>query len=154
MYTHSCSNFNRTIPIQDGNHHCDTPSYKNFFHQDFRFRRAEINMMRMRTRMQSVYRKLDQCVFEYSFRPGNTESASGVKSHEAFFIGKWHLGSHGVKGYQPQDHGFNILNYYDAGASVYFDWQKKWERLKHSFRQCLSKKFVSETPGELLAQIN
>lgn len=56
-----------------------------------------------------------------------------LKSHEAFFIGKWHLGSHGVKGYQPQDHGFNILNYYDAGASVYFDWQKKWEPAKTLF---------------------
>lgn len=56
-----------------------------------------------------------------------------LKTHDAFFIGKWHLGAHGVKGFQPQDHGFEVLSYYDAGASVYFDWQDKWEPEKTLF---------------------
>lgn len=71
-----------------------------------------------------------------------------LKTHDAFFIGKWHLGSHGVKGFQPQDHGFEILSYYDAGASVYFDWQDTWEPEKTLFPKMPQKDVYVGDAGE------
>ena len=34
-------------------------------------------------------------------------------------IGKWHLGSHGARGWQPHDQGFEELAYFDDGSSPY-----------------------------------
>ncbi len=48
--------------------------------------------------------------------------------YRSAFIGKWHLGGHGSKGYEPHDQGFEEIAYYDAGGSHYFDWQKAWDR--------------------------
>lgn len=46
--------------------------------------------------------------------------------YRSAFLGKWHLGGHGSKGYEPKDQGFEHLAYYDAGGSVYFDWRNEW----------------------------
>jgi arylsulfatase A-like enzyme len=62
----------------------------------------------------------------------------GLKGYHSAFIGKWHLGSHGKPGYQPEDHGFNeTLAYYDGGASSYHrpfkapgGWIKPGEKLE------------------------
>ncbi len=50
--------------------------------------------------------------------------------YRSAFIGKWHLGGHGSKGYQPADQGFEELAYSDAGGSTYFDWQDIWNKSK------------------------
>lgn len=49
-------------------------------------------------------------------------------SHHAAFLGKWHLGGHGVPDRQPAAHGFEELDFFDAGASKYFNWQADWNR--------------------------
>jgi arylsulfatase A-like enzyme len=62
----------------------------------------------------------------------------GLKGYHSAFIGKWHLGSHGKPGYQPEDHGFNeTLAYYDGGGSSYYrpfkapgGWIKPGEKLE------------------------
>ncbi len=50
------------------------------------------------------------------------------QGYRSAFIGKWHLGGHGSKGYQPSDQGFEEVAYYDAGGSPYFDWRDEWSR--------------------------
>ncbi|MFY0626841.1 MAG: sulfatase [Reichenbachiella sp.] len=52
--------------------------------------------------------------------------AEALKDHHSAFIGKWHIGGHGAKGYQPSDQGFEELVYWDAPGSVYFDWKEEW----------------------------
>ncbi|GAA4281299.1 sulfatase [Gaetbulibacter aestuarii] len=52
--------------------------------------------------------------------------AEALKDYNAAFIGKWHIGGFGAKGYQPEDQGFNSLAWFDAGASVYYNWRKVW----------------------------
>lgn len=52
--------------------------------------------------------------------------AEQLEDYDSAFLGKWHLGGHGAKGYQPSDQGFEPLAWYDSGGSPYFDWRKKW----------------------------
>ncbi|NND16627.1 MAG: sulfatase [Eudoraea sp.] len=52
--------------------------------------------------------------------------AEALKDYHSAFIGKWHIGGHSAKGYQPSDQGFEELVYWDAPGSVYFDWKKEW----------------------------
>jgi arylsulfatase A-like enzyme len=52
--------------------------------------------------------------------------AEALKDYHSAFIGKWHIGGHGAKGYQPSDQGFEELVYWDAPGSVYFDWKEEW----------------------------
>lgn len=41
-------------------------------------------------------------------------------SHHSVFIGKWHIGGHGVKTLQPAAHGFDEVPWNrDGGASLY-----------------------------------
>ena len=54
--------------------------------------------------------------------------AEALKDYHSAFLGKWHLGGHGAKGWQPQDQGFEALSFYDAGGSAYFNWRKPWNR--------------------------
>ena len=54
--------------------------------------------------------------------------AKVLKTHEASFIGKWHLGGHGALGQQPAAHGFQEIAYFDAGGSSYFNWAKGWNQ--------------------------
>jgi len=54
-----------------------------------------------------------------------------LESHRSAFIGKWHLGGHGAKGFQPLDQGFDeVPAWFDAGGSVYFDWAAHWNSKK------------------------
>ncbi|MFT5883606.1 MAG: arylsulfatase A-like enzyme [Arcticibacterium sp.] len=53
--------------------------------------------------------------------------AEALKDYSSAFIGKWHLGGFGAKGYQPADQGFEPLAWYDAGGSGYFNWKKNWD---------------------------
>ncbi len=59
--------------------------------------------------------------------------AEALTNHHAAFIGKWHLGGHGSKGWQPQDQGFEELSYFDDGGSPYFKWRTAWDRKKLVF---------------------
>ncbi|MFY0651767.1 MAG: sulfatase [Cyclobacteriaceae bacterium] len=60
--------------------------------------------------------------------------AEALKDYHSAFIGKWHLGGFGAKGYQPADHGFEPLAWFDAGGSAYFDWKKGWNnKIKNRF---------------------
>jgi len=44
-----------------------------------------------------------------------------LDSHHSVFIGKWHVGGHGVEALQPAAHGFDeVLRAVDGGASPYF----------------------------------
>ncbi len=52
------------------------------------------------------------------------EALTGYRSA---FIGKWHLGSHGARGWQPADQGFEALAYTDEGGSPYFNWRGVWD---------------------------
>lgn len=58
---------------------------------------------------------------------------SVLKTHDCAFLGKWHLGGHGVDELQPATHGFEELAYYDSGASPFFKWQAAWNKTKPHF---------------------
>lgn len=53
--------------------------------------------------------------------------AEALKDYHSAFIGKWHVGGFGAKGYQPADNGFEALAWFDGGGSAYFDWKKGWD---------------------------
>lgn len=56
-----------------------------------------------------------------------------LAGHDSAFIGKWHLGGHGAEGFQPRDHGFRELAYFDAGGSSYFNWRAAWNQTRLPF---------------------
>ncbi|SOE19838.1 Arylsulfatase A [Spirosomataceae bacterium TFI 002] len=58
--------------------------------------------------------------------------AEALTDYHSAFIGKWHLGGFGAKGYQPADQGFEPLAWYDAGGSAYFNWKKAWNNKEKS----------------------
>ena len=49
-----------------------------------------------------------------------------LTGYQSAFIGKWHLGGGGVKGYSPESQGFKILAHLDSGACQYFNWSPLW----------------------------
>ena len=53
--------------------------------------------------------------------------AEAMTEHDSAFIGKWHLGGHGSKGWQPADQGFEEISYLDEGGSPYFNWRGIWD---------------------------
>jgi arylsulfatase A-like enzyme len=53
--------------------------------------------------------------------------AEALQDYHSAFIGKWHLGGFGATGYQPKDHGFEPIAWYDAGGSPYFNWRADWD---------------------------
>jgi len=56
-----------------------------------------------------------------------TTIAEALPDYYSAFIGKWHIGGHGAKGYTPTDQGFEeSLAWFDAGGSAYFNWRKPW----------------------------
>ncbi len=59
--------------------------------------------------------------------------AEALSGYHSAFIGKWHLGSHGARGWQPQDQGFEELAYFDEGGSPYFNWRGLWNQRKNDF---------------------
>jgi arylsulfatase A-like enzyme len=56
-----------------------------------------------------------------------------LSTHDCAFLGKWHLGGHGVPSRQPAAFGFEELAFFDAGGSPYFKWQPLWNRTKPYF---------------------
>ena len=60
--------------------------------------------------------------------------AEVLQDYHAAFIGKWHLGGFGSKGYQPANQGFYPLAWFDAGGSKYFNWRTDWnQKSKNQF---------------------
>ncbi|AJR04522.1 sulfatase [Siansivirga zeaxanthinifaciens] len=56
-----------------------------------------------------------------------------LSDYYSCFIGKWHLGGHGAKGYTPFDQGFNEAPaWFDAGASKYLNWRSIWNNRSKS----------------------
>lgn len=53
--------------------------------------------------------------------------AEALKDYHSAFIGKWHIGGFGAKGYQPPAHGFEPLAWFDGGGSAYFNWRDSWK---------------------------
>jgi len=53
--------------------------------------------------------------------------AEALTGYRSAFIGKWHLGGHGSRGWQPHDQGFESLAYTDEGGSPYFNWRGAWD---------------------------
>jgi arylsulfatase A-like enzyme len=54
--------------------------------------------------------------------------AEALRGYRSAFIGKWHVGGHGSRGWQPHDQGFEEIAYFDEGGSPYFNWQPVWDR--------------------------
>lgn len=54
--------------------------------------------------------------------------AEALKDYHSAFIGKWHIGGFGAKGFQPKDNGFESLAYFDGGGSAYFNWRESWNQ--------------------------
>ncbi|GGZ16656.1 arylsulfatase [Echinicola pacifica] len=52
--------------------------------------------------------------------------AEAMEDYHSAFIGKWHVGGFGAKGYQPENQGFEALAWYDAGGSAYYNWKNAW----------------------------
>lgn len=52
--------------------------------------------------------------------------AEAMTEHRSAFIGKWHVGGHGSRGWQPRDQGFEEISYFDEGGSPYFKWRALW----------------------------
>lgn len=56
--------------------------------------------------------------------------AEALRGYRSAFIGKWHVGGHGSRGWQPRDQGFEEIAYFDEGGSPYFNWQPLWDSRK------------------------
>lgn len=56
-----------------------------------------------------------------------------LPGYRSAFLGKWHLGGHGSFGWQPADHGFEELAYFDSGGSPFFKWRNLWDAKKKIF---------------------
>lgn len=56
--------------------------------------------------------------------------AEALVDYHSAFIGKWHIGGHGSRGWQPADQGFGEISYFDEGGSPYFDWRDLWNSRK------------------------
>lgn len=54
--------------------------------------------------------------------------AEAMKDYQAAFLGKWHVGGHGSEGYQPNNQGFEELDYFDSGSSQFYNWKATWNR--------------------------
>ena len=56
-----------------------------------------------------------------------TTLAEALTEHRSAFLGKWHLGGHGSRGWQPHDQGFAEIAYFDEGGSPYQKWRAAWD---------------------------
>tara|TARA_R110002049_G_scaffold247417_1_gene421638 strand:- start:11085 stop:12770 length:1686 start_codon:yes stop_codon:yes gene_type:complete len=63
----------------------------------------------------------------YDNGKNETSIAEALTDYHSAFIGKWHIGGFGAHGYQPKDHGFEPLAWFDGGGSAYFNWRKGWD---------------------------
>ena len=58
--------------------------------------------------------------------PALTTLPEVLDTHYSAFIGKWHLGGHGVQELQPRAHGFHESPaWFDSGASLFFQTKSK-----------------------------
>ena len=64
-----------------------------------------------------------------------------IESHDCAFLGKWHLGGHGVPSRQPKAYGFQELAFFDAGGSPYFNWRKLWDKKTPHYKTMPDGKF-------------
>jgi len=72
-----------------------------------------------------------------------------LAGYHTAFIGKWHVGGHGSKGYQPCDNGFHTLAYLDMGASEYYNWRENWNyKEKIWFPNMPQEEWTIGDPGE------
>ena len=75
--------------------------------------------------------------------------AEGLKDYHSAFIGKWHIGGFGAKGFQPKDNGFETLAYFDGGGSTYFNWRDPWnQKSKARFPNMPQEEWVIGDAGE------
>lgn len=81
-----------------------------------------------------------------------TTLAEAMPNHNSAFIGKWHLGGHGSQGWQPADHGFKEISYFDEGGSPYFNWRETWECGKKLFPKTPQAKLLRGKSGGDLGQ--
>ncbi len=73
--------------------------------------------------------------------------AEALTDHHSAFIGKWHLGSHGARGWQPHDQGFEELAYTDEGGSVYFNGRNGWDNRKKTFPKMAQPELLAGKAG-------
>ncbi len=75
--------------------------------------------------------------------------AEALKDYHSAFIGKWHIGGFGAKGYQPADQGFEPLAWFDAGGSAYYDWKTGWDnKTKTRFPKIPQEKWEMGNSGQ------
>ncbi len=78
-----------------------------------------------------------------------TTIAEALPDYYSAFIGKWHMGGHGAKGYTPTDQGFDeSLAWFDAGGSAYFNWRKPWGNRAKRFPNSPQDRSCMGDPGE------
>ena len=78
-----------------------------------------------------------------------TTIAEALPDYHSAFIGKWHIGGHGAKGYTPTDQGFDEAPaFFDAGGSAYFNWRKSWNDQKKHFKDSPQVRNYMGTAGE------
>ena len=78
-----------------------------------------------------------------------TTIAEALPDYHSAFIGKWHIGGHGAKGYTPTDQGFDEAPaFFDAGGSAYFNWRKTWNNQKKHFKNSPQERNYLGTAGE------
>ena len=71
---------------------------------------------------------LTQGISNIALRKDSLTIAEALEDYHSAFVGKWHLGGHGSKGYSPMDQGFEGIAWFDAGGSPYFNWRKRWNK--------------------------
>lgn len=69
---------------------------------------------------------------EYDNGEDELTIAEALTDYHSAFIGKWHVGGFGAKGYQPEDNGFQPIAWFDGGGSAYFNWKKAWNNKSKS----------------------
>ncbi len=74
--------------------------------------------------------------------------AEALPAYRSAFIGKWHLGGHGSKGYQPQDQGFETIAYHDGGGSPFFKWRALWDKRTLNYMEMPQKELLAGKSGE------
>lgn len=79
--------------------------------------------------------------------------AEALIDYQSAFIGKWHIGGFGAKGFQPEDNGFETLAYFDGGGSTYFNWRNPWnQKSKARFPEMPQEEWEIGNAGKLTGE--
>jgi arylsulfatase A-like enzyme len=78
--------------------------------------------------------------------------AEALPEYRSVFLGKWHVGGHGARGYQPQDQGFEPISWFDAGGSPYFNWRALWNRTAKHYPEMPQAELAWGRAGETAGQ--